>query len=911
MLHGRDIRMPIRVGLFLALLCATATVARAELRDEFESPEAVWLDAGGDARYRIDRRERTSDGAHSGIGCELWQLAVTAPGSTLFLSYDLGRAPVIDETAVSLWVRGDRAGTQLAARVVFPRAVEPRSGQPLSALVYGSTYTTQGAWERLAIANAREQIEQQARVLRAQLRLPVDTAGAYLDRVLVNAYVGTGPTRLWIDDLEVTGIVNRSGDAQGVPVSNRTTSDGPRAETLPPIVEMKGQSLLVNGRLFFPRMIEHRGEPLAALQRLGFNTIHLRETASRELLNEAKQLGMWIVCPPPRPTDLQNPYGAATGTTTTEFGEWFFPILAWDLGDGWTGGELDVLKRWAEYVRRHDLPRPRPVVGGAVSDVRHISRQVDIVTARRLPLGTSFELARYGEWLRERSRLNRAGTPMWAVVQTQPIREVLQQAQLLASPDAVALPIVESEQIRLMLYEALASGVRGIHFDSETPLTATDPATRARAAALHLLNMELELVDVWTSSGNFVAEVPGSSPDISGALLQIDRGHLLMPMWTGAGAQYVPGQSSGLGVTFVVPGVPESVDVFEIAPGGMRPLVRKRVTGGVKVTLDEFSLTSLVLLTQDPQVVAACAHRLRQVERAAAERERELIAAKLQLATSVDERLAAVAPRVPQSPGWLSAANRSLQQADMRLAEGNLHEAHLETRRALRPIALMERAHWQNAVQAVGNAEALPFTTSFASLPEAWRMNEQLRRLPGWQNMLPAGDFENLEQVVASGWRHYRFEQEGIRSEADLAGQVRPVEAAPATTTGAPAAAGRSGWFSLRLSAAPAARVATSPLVESPPLWVTSPTVQVRAGQLLRFTGWVNVPAKTVGTMDGVTVFDSIGGDRAAQRFEGPAGWKKFTYYRISPSDGTVWLTAALNGFGEAFLDDVTIDVVR
>jgi hypothetical protein len=387
---------------------------------------------------------------------------------------------------------------------------------------------------------------------------------------------------------------------------------------------------------------------------------------------------------------------------------------------------------------------------------------------------------------------------------------------------------------------------------------------------------------------------------------------LLVPMWTGSGAQYVPGQSAGTGVTFVVPGVPESADVFEIAPGGMRPLIRRRVTGGLNITLDEFSLTSLVLLTQDPQVVAACARRLEQAGRQMVELQRDVVAQKLQLADTIHRRLAAMAPPVQAAPAWLRAADGSLRQADVRLAEGNLREAHLETRRALRPVALLERTHWQNAVKSLGSAEINPFLSSFASLPEAWLMHERLRGVSQWENMLAAGDFESLEQVVSAGWRHYRHAQEGIKSEADLAGKVRPVETPAATPGGATAAvAARSGQFSLRLSAYPEKKDDGTPQVETPPLWISSPNVMVRAGQTLRFTGWVHLPAAVSGSMDGLTVFDSIGGEPLAQRFEGPLAWKKFTYYRIAPVDGTVSLTAALTGFGEAYIDDLTVDVVR
>lgn len=898
-------------GCFCLVL--TASGGEAALRDDFESVEPRWRDAGGDARYRIELRERVAESAHSGARCEFLEFVVLQAGTSIYLSYDIGQAPVIDETNVSLYVRGDRPGMQLLARVVFPRAIDPRTGRPVSALVSGSSYTRPGEWEPLLLAGVKEQVAQQARVLRSQLRMPVDTEQAYLDRVLVNAYVGTGATRVWFDDLEIGGVVTPSTAGVDTNVSAARIVGEQYASIDAAQVELRGQALLVGGKPFFPRIVEHRGEPPAFLQQLGFNTLRLREVPAQELLDEAKRLGMWIVCPPPQPPDLTNPYGAATGTSTADFGPHFASVLAWDMGNQWTAEQIEILKRWCEFVRRGDQPRPRPLLGGAISDLRLVSRQVDVVEARRLPLGTTFELSKYGEWLHERSRLTRPGTPIWATIQTEPAPERLRQSQLLADTPIGDLPLVESEQIRLMLYESMAAGVRGINVESQSPLNTDDAAARYRAATLQLLNLELELVDAWTSSGTFVARVPGSAKDVSAALLQIDRGHLLLPMWTGEGAQYVPGQSSGLSVSFVIPGVPESVDVLEITPGGLRPLTRRRVAGGLKVTLDEFSVTSLVMLTQDPQVVAALAHRLAQFGRPAAERQRSVAQAKLRLAEEVHGKLIGLAPRVPQADGWLAAASNSLRIADGRMAEGNLRDAYLEARRAMRPLALLERAHWKKAVD-VSRANAGPFTASFTTLPQFWRMHQRLQATQSWAPLLPGGEFESLEGTLASGWRHYQHPQDGIRSDAELSAMARraPIPQFGSVPNGAAAAAQPvAGRFCLRLAAEPLDQATATSLVETPPVWITSPAVSATAGQLLRFRGWVRAAGPIVGSLDGLVIFDSIGGENCEERFTTAGDWAQFTFYRVMPEDGVVTMTAALTGFGEVFLDDFTIEVVR
>ena len=230
------------------------------------------------------------------------------------------------------------------------------------------------------------------------------------------------------------------------------------------------------------------------------------------------------------------------------------------------------------------------------------------------------------------------------VIQTQPAPQLREQWKLLVAARS-PMRRFRSDQLRLLVYAAMASGTRGLCFESDSPLTATDEATRLRAMTLELLNLELQLVEPWAAAGTAVANVPGviirqaimpgqqnltpqqqqaiaevwfvaantDQAEISGVVLQVDRGHLLLPLWASASGQYVPGQSAGNGISFIVPGVPEANDVNEITLGGLRPLRHQRVTGGLRVNLDELGVTSIVLITQDPIVLSSLTQRLVQI----------------------------------------------------------------------------------------------------------------------------------------------------------------------------------------------------------------------------------------------------------------------------------------------------------
>jgi hypothetical protein len=67
------------------------------------------------------------------------------------------------------------------------------------------------------------------------------------------------------------------------------------------------------------------------------------------------------------------------------------------------------------------------------------------------------------------------------------------------------------------------------------------------------------------------------------------------------------------------------------------------------------------------------------------------------------------------------------------------------------------------------------------------------------------------------------------------------------------------------------------------------------------------------GSVDGLLVFDSLGGPALAERV-GPSGqWRRLVLYRIVPGDAAgepLTVTFALTGLGEARIDDVSIRVL-
>ena len=79
-----------------------------------------------------------------------------------------------------------------------------------------------------------------------------------------------------------------------------------------------------------------------------------------------------------------------------------------------------------------------------------------------------------------------------------------------------------------------------------------------------------------------------SLPEVKAAVLRTEHGVLVLPIWLGKGAQFVPGQEATRGLSIVVPQVPQGMQAWEVTPGEVRSLPAVRVLGGTRVGVPEF-----------------------------------------------------------------------------------------------------------------------------------------------------------------------------------------------------------------------------------------------------------------------------------------------------------------------------------
>ena len=81
-------------------------------------------------------------------------------------------------------------------------------------------------------------------------------------------------------------------------------------------------------------------------------------------------------------------------------------------------------------------------------------------------------------------------------------------------------------------------------------------------------------------------------------------------------------------------------------------------------------------------------------------------------------------------------------------------------------------------------------------------------------------------------------------------------------------------------------------------------------GKWVRVEGEIYIPHAITGTVDGLLIAESIGGEPLAYRSGVTKGWQRFTLDRVAIRTGPFSITVALTGHGEAWIDDLTIRVV-
>ncbi|MDR2705904.1 MAG: hypothetical protein LBC02_09025 [Planctomycetaceae bacterium] len=667
------------------------------------------------------------------------------------------------------------------------------------------------------------------------------------------------------------------------------------------------------------RAIEYNGEPLTFLRQLEFNAAWIKERPTAALLQEAKHAGIWLICPPPGPSELATaskftpnatPQHSSLGTSVIDSA--FDNVLVWNLGDECTQPSHTAYSQWVSVLQSADRVRRRPILCTARSGVREYSRIADILMMRREPLMSSLDFLALRDWQHSYPQLARPDTPFWCTVQTQPSVKLANQWTMFeANPQSIC-PF-SYEQLKMQVYLALATGTHGILFTSNTPLTNNDPESEFRRTALELLNWELQLIEEWFAAGSVSPTlVKSNRRPMSSAVIQAGRSRLLIPIWQENRNQMALSAAIVGNVKYVISGIPETYDAYHLVPGSLYPIDTKRVAGGVQIELPEANLNSLIFFGEVDAIYANIGKRAKDIGPRAAYLACRL--AELQLAAteqvlsvlkqSAEMKAIPVHPKdnlpllaVKEQATMINTTKSSIDLAK-NLAQRrppDYARAYLQAEIATRGLRVTAREMLQEATRHELNLCMTPVSVTFATLPYYLIAYQRTNGAILGENRLVGGEMENLYQMSQAGWETVSHRIEGVASpKRDTAANAK-----------------RSGQKGLQMVVLPTTPEDKPVQLETTPIWMTTPPISVRMGEMICVHGWVRIPRRLESTVDGLMIFDSLGGEALALRFLETKDWQEFAFYRNVPMDGNYYVTFGLQGFGEVHIDDVSISAVR
>jgi len=971
----------------LALAGLLPCFAQQMHRNAFESNHTSWIKGSADVAYDETAHAMTDQVAHEGQRSEYIQINVPSPpsptpgaalggGSHVYYYYPTANAPIAAELTVSVWVKSNRPGIQLMARVVLPKEADPASLEDrLTTVLRGDTYRKVGSWQRLEIGRPVKLATQQQQLMQAQLNRPINFQDAYIDKLMLNVYGGSGVADVWIDELEVGPVLDtpaakahlapgNSPGAKELPPGAGLGGSGPAAANK--FVAFNGTSLQVEGKRFFFRGIRHTDTPPKALRDAGFNTLFVDYPWDPAVLKQMVDLGFWLVPALPVTSDdarlvSNDPAASAPAQRASRHkpdvpdvdAGWVgevrgFPdldaVLFWNLGTALAVEQCPLVARSAAQITAAD--RQHALGADAWDGLARYSNSVNLLSIHRWPLMTTMKLTQYKDWLETRSRLANPGTFLWTWIQTHTPDWYTQLLYDKPSSAGFTEPIgPQPEQVRLLTYLAVGSGFRGLGFWSDRFL-ADSHQGRDRLLTLALLNQELEFLEPMLNTADGTSQwIDTSDPNVKAAVLRTQKGVLVLPMWLGGSAQFVPGQAAVAKLTMTVPQVPPSFQCWEVTPGEVRGLRAEHgPTGGMKISIPEFGLTTAIAFTADIALIQEFQNLCWARRQLAAQYTYDLAVQEMEKVVKIEEQLEKAGHAQPDSAALMKDANDRLKAAKDYWDNHQFGAAYREAQRALRPLRILMRAQWDAATRKLDTPVASPWAVSFYTLPRHWEFMDQVTAAKPADNMIPAGDFEVVPGRAQEAWSPQESTLDDVDMRAEcvseiwmattdpktkLAGprkqltakegkqflllEIKPKYLAPGDSPGASS----PGANHSPAANSPAAKQGDSPGAKSPLpkalersfLGLVSPTVKLPPGSLVRVSGWMAIPDNIQASPDGALFYDSAGGEPLAVRLTGKTeGWRHFTLYRRVPASGVLNVTLALTGLGRVAFDDIRIE---
>ncbi len=839
-----------------------------------------------------------------------------------------------DDFRAAVQIQGSHAGIQLAILVVFPHQNDPRTGKPLTTMIPGEVSRVADRWQTLRASGSTAALEKQLRRVRAELnRSDVNAREAYVSGLALQTEAAPGESFVDLDIAEYGPIVVPAAGVVQREVPQDSVAE-PREETKAFVpLQVKLNHIVMDGQPAMLRFAPDHGESASDLQRLGLNAVWIPDCRDQHRAGELQDSGLAVLATPPYPEFEPGDYSQLLHSIPPL--ETLCPrVSGWYLGTRVSPDDQAQLLASSREVRCADRRLQRVQLADVTAAEGAASREIELIGIGRHVIGRSES---FGENRNQLLRRQRIAGPLafpWTWIQTEPSSQQVAWRRRAGA----RLPQVEFEQILMQVQAAIVSGCKGVGFWKTRQWEAEVPADEETLLGIELACLELRLLEKFLAKGRvdgqLLLQFPGSAeterteigsgrrrsgsiqaalnsfrlstsaavqeePDGADATVISSSGSMLIQLvhWD-QNSQYVPGHMSASEVSLVV-AASETASAWRLSATALTALPRDVVAGGLRLNLRDFDRSASVIVSSDTELIRSVEQMIHQVAARSSQLTIRLASLKYRRVLETTDLLRQLGAVPGTATRLLSQARQSLDRAEHEASQQDHHEAGMHARHALRLLRQVQHLCWQEAVHGMNSPSAAPHSISFATLPDHWRMMQEVRRRESQQshNLLPDGDFENPQVLSQSGWERDTAGRANVVCHADIVAE--PL----------------SGNSILRLAAWDPGGRPSAALVrhdEAIPLVVTAPAVTVQGGDIVRITGRVR-GGRVVESQSKrpLLLFDSELGPECGVRMPLTPNWERFEILReIAPGSDSFRFMMALNCMAEAHLDDLSVTLL-
>src|SRR5262249_36458166 len=199
--------------------------------------------------------------------------------------------------------------------------------------------------------------------------------------------------------------------------------------------------------------------------------------------------------------------------------------------------------------------------------------------------------------------------------------------------------------------------------------------------------------------------------------------------------------------------------------------------------IPEFGVTGAIVFTSDTNLIIRFQEQCKSRRQLVAQWTYDQVLYEYEKVLKVEELLEQQGHRLHDGAQLMQDAQNRLRTAKQYWDARLFGEAYHEAQRAMRPLRILMRAQWEEAVKKLDSPVSTPYAVSFFSLPRHWEMMEQVGRLVPTANVLPGGDFEIIPQRAQDAWRPEEPTLDDVEMTATRVNEiVRPLSGAPGAT---------------------------------------------------------------------------------------------------------------------------------